>query len=227
MAFSLMTWNVQRLTENSRTYKWDIVKQWLNRVQPDVLGLIEIGPDVDVPGYSIINYVNTLTWDYSRKTQLCIAAYLKNGTHVTSTGARTLRVHDSQSQKRAQLKANIRDGPNTFSIYIMHATASRSGGIDATTAATSGVRINKRSIYAGDFNYDLRLDAAMLNISNTADVSLTRSQTIAGAVTKTHKSGSHLDFALSGSQTTVQPVQMRAYGNWRTIDHAPVAFRVS
>lgn len=226
MPFTLMSWNVQRLTENSRQYKWDVVNNHIQAVNPDLLGLIEIGANVAIPGYTLANFVNTLKSN-DDESQLCIAAYLRNGAPLQLLGAKPLRAADTENQKRAQLKVNVLYGGAAYSIYLSHATASKGGGIDAVSGAVSELRINKKAICVGDLNYNLKLDASMLNILQNQQVQVLQATEMHGGnVKKTHKKGGILDFCLAGIQANVQAIPMAAYGNWKTIDHRPIAFTI-
>lgn len=227
MPFKLACWNVQRLAEGSSEYKTDVVNQWLAIIDADVLGLIEVAADMEIAGYTLQGYVNTLDKNFNG-TQLCIAAYLKTGSALSVTGARALRHQDTDNQRRAQLKVNILDGQVCYPVYFSHATASKGGGIDAVGGSLSQVAINKKCIVLGDFNYNLTLDMTMLDVQNNPQCEVIESTTILGTVTKTHKGGGHLDFCMTGTQANVVASPLpKAYGNWKTIDHAPIAYLVT
>jgi endonuclease/exonuclease/phosphatase family metal-dependent hydrolase len=225
MTFTFAAWNVQRLATSSDAHKVGIVEKWVHMYDPDLLLLTEVAAGQKVSGYTCVEYVNTLDKNFS-KTQLCLAAYKRDASGLVILGARTLRSADGQ--RRATLKLNVQDGKKLTTLYLYHADASFYGGMNLLKEAISLVRVGRRTIATGDFNYDLRIDSKLLDVqnSNEVDVSQAIDEVKKRPVKKTHKGGCILDFALSSKDVQVESVELKLYTTWQTIDHCPIMFAV-
>jgi endonuclease/exonuclease/phosphatase family metal-dependent hydrolase len=227
MPYKVAAWNVQRLSAGSKDHKADVFYEWIEKYKPDVLGLIEVAPDLGIENYTAINFVNTLKSD-GKDSQLCIGAYIRNDSAITIPGGRVLRVAGDK-QKRAQLKVVVQDGLSSYYFYFLHATASKSGGIDAVDASVSLLAMSRsKTAIMGDFNYDLNLDAAMLDINSNGNFQvIARTETGGTESKKTQKNGGKLDFAMATPDLAITSVDVTAYHTWKTVDHAPILYEIA
>jgi endonuclease/exonuclease/phosphatase family metal-dependent hydrolase len=234
MPFSVLSWNVQRLSPQSE--RLPHIQQVLDKYRADVVFVSEVSHDLQLDGYTEVGHAMSLNQSKNLKYGNIFHKSNNNNSNNNDTNEKKSRknpdlnqlnmklfVHNSalsrlnvsaknfrlvQGQRRMEIKGVIREGNRIYTMSFIHANASKKGGGRALNSSEEQVSKGTRDIIVGDRNANLN-DAKVFAAASNNGQLIQATDAQGDAEMETHKSSrsqSRLDYANAADWVKIVPM---------------------